>query len=166
MANEAIGEPSTESSSTSNIAAEGDPANTEGSREPKSTATATSGPDVGAAAPDSGAAPHQKQQGADRPHEAPESEGQEAIADKKADAEEAMQKDDDDTSGEPLGESKNEGEQSQKDSMGSTSKEPGTGTQYVKTTGVAAEGGDFDATKPGAGREADREFPVLHANYN
>ncbi|CAG9941919.1 unnamed protein product [Clonostachys rosea f. rosea IK726] len=28
--------------------------------------------------------------------------------------------------------------------------------EYVKSTGFAAEGGDFDATKPGAGREADR----------
>ncbi|KAJ8129218.1 hypothetical protein O1611_g4413 [Lasiodiplodia mahajangana] len=32
----------------------------------------------------------------------------------------------------------------------------GTGEQYVKTTGLQADGGDFDATKPGAGREADR----------
>lgn len=36
----------------------------------------------------------------------------------------------------------------------------GTGEQYVKTTGFAADGGDFDATKPGAGREADREFSL------
>ncbi|KAK8058535.1 hypothetical protein PG994_008983 [Apiospora phragmitis] len=32
----------------------------------------------------------------------------------------------------------------------------GTGEKYVKTSGVKADGGDFDATKPGAGREADR----------
>jgi len=32
----------------------------------------------------------------------------------------------------------------------------GDGTQYVKATGVAADGGDFDATKPGAGAEANR----------
>ncbi|KAI1742489.1 hypothetical protein F4680DRAFT_412354 [Xylaria scruposa] len=32
----------------------------------------------------------------------------------------------------------------------------GTGEQYVKSTGLQADGGDFDATKPGAGREADR----------
>ncbi|KAK7963712.1 hypothetical protein PG996_008599 [Apiospora saccharicola] len=32
----------------------------------------------------------------------------------------------------------------------------GTGEKYVKTTGLQADGGDFDATKPGAGREADR----------
>jgi len=36
------------------------------------------------------------------------------------------------------------------------SESKGTGEQYVKTTGLAADGGDFDATKPGAGREADR----------
>ncbi|KAI0867029.1 hypothetical protein F4860DRAFT_16073 [Xylaria cubensis] len=32
----------------------------------------------------------------------------------------------------------------------------GTGEKYVKTTGLQADGGDFDATKPGAGKEADR----------
>ncbi|KFH44185.1 hypothetical protein ACRE_050410 [Hapsidospora chrysogenum ATCC 11550] len=32
----------------------------------------------------------------------------------------------------------------------------GTGQQHVKSTGVAADGGDFDATKPGAGKEAER----------
>ncbi|KAK2042272.1 hypothetical protein LZ31DRAFT_596552 [Colletotrichum somersetense] len=32
----------------------------------------------------------------------------------------------------------------------------GTGEKYVKTSGLAVDGGDFDATKPGAGREADR----------
>lgn len=33
----------------------------------------------------------------------------------------------------------------------------GTGEKYVKTSGLQADGGDFDATKPGAGREADRK---------
>jgi len=32
----------------------------------------------------------------------------------------------------------------------------GDGTEYVKSSGVAADGGDFDATKPGAGAEANR----------
>ncbi|KAG5948096.1 hypothetical protein E4U59_004571 [Claviceps monticola] len=32
----------------------------------------------------------------------------------------------------------------------------GTGELYVKTSGLAADGGDFDASRPGAGREADR----------
>jgi len=36
------------------------------------------------------------------------------------------------------------------------SSEEGTGTEYVKSSGLKAEGGDFDASKPGAGREADR----------
>ncbi|KAK4106108.1 hypothetical protein N658DRAFT_482042 [Parathielavia hyrcaniae] len=32
----------------------------------------------------------------------------------------------------------------------------GTGEHYHRSSGLAAEGGDFDASKPGAGREADR----------
>ncbi|KAL1874237.1 hypothetical protein Daus18300_003601 [Diaporthe australafricana] len=42
------------------------------------------------------------------------------------------------------------------DGPGAASKGEGTGEQYVKSSGLAADGGDFDATKPGAGREADR----------
>lgn len=34
----------------------------------------------------------------------------------------------------------------------------GTGELYVRTSGLAADGGDFDASRPGAGREADRKF--------
>ncbi|KAM3462772.1 hypothetical protein MY5147_005690 [Beauveria neobassiana] len=36
------------------------------------------------------------------------------------------------------------------------SQEKGTGEEYVKSSGLQADGGDFDATRPGAGREADR----------
>ncbi|KAI0541494.1 hypothetical protein GGR58DRAFT_456254 [Xylaria digitata] len=44
-----------------------------------------------------------------------------------------------------------------KDSEGEDqSKSEGTGEQYVKSSGLRADGGDFDVTKPGAGREADR----------
>lgn len=32
----------------------------------------------------------------------------------------------------------------------------GTGEKYIKSTGMAADGGDFDAANAGAGREADR----------
>jgi len=35
-------------------------------------------------------------------------------------------------------------------------KKLGTGEQYVKSSGLVSEGGDFDATKPGAGAEATR----------
>jgi hypothetical protein len=34
----------------------------------------------------------------------------------------------------------------------------GTGEKYVKSSGMVADGGDFDAANPGAGKEADREF--------
>ncbi|KAI0024880.1 hypothetical protein F4780DRAFT_481265 [Xylariomycetidae sp. FL0641] len=46
------------------------------------------------------------------------------------------------------------------------SKGEGTGEQWVKTSGLKADGGDFDATKPGAGREADRlmEQKGMHPN--
>lgn len=43
------------------------------------------------------------------------------------------------------------------DGPGAKSQGEGTGEQYVKSSGLAADGGDFDATKPGAGREADRK---------
>ena len=39
-----------------------------------------------------------------------------------------------------------------------TSHGEGTGEQYVKSSGLKADGGDFDAAAPGAGREADRMF--------
>lgn len=44
-------------------------------------------------------------------------------------------------------------------------KAEGTGEKWVKTSGLAADGGDFDATKPGAGREADRKsLSLTHVN--
>ncbi|KAI1412906.1 hypothetical protein F5Y13DRAFT_199418 [Hypoxylon sp. FL1857] len=42
------------------------------------------------------------------------------------------------------------------DGPNAKSKGEGTGEQYVKSSGLQADGGDFDATKPGAGKEADR----------
>ncbi|KAL2016231.1 hypothetical protein VTK56DRAFT_4036 [Thermocarpiscus australiensis] len=43
----------------------------------------------------------------------------------------------------------------------------GAGEQYVRSSGLAAEGGDFDASKPGAGREAERlmEEKGLHRGH-
>lgn len=43
-----------------------------------------------------------------------------------------------------------------------SSESKGTGEQYGKTTGLAADGGNFDATNPGAGREADRKSCPVH----
>lgn len=48
-----------------------------------------------------------------------------------------------------------------KDTENDKNENQGTGEQYVQTTGLQADGGDFDATKPGAGREADRKFLIL-----
>lgn len=47
--------------------------------------------------------------------------------------------------------------------LGGSSDGKGTGEQWVHTSGLKADGGDFDATKPGAAREADRKsYPLAH----
>lgn len=45
--------------------------------------------------------------------------------------------------------------------MRRTSGSEGTGEKWVKSSGLKADGGDFDASAPGAGREADREFSLF-----
>lgn len=122
------------------------------------------------AAPSSGAAPTEKQQGADRPKEVPEGDAADAVKSSKDDAEGALKKrDPNDHSGEPLkmhdGSEKKvpdtqaERRESKAGNPGGQEhgEEPkGTGEQWEKSTGLQADGGDFDATKPGAGKEADR----------
>jgi len=39
--------------------------------------------------------------------------------------------------------------------LGNESHYEGTGERYERSTGLPADGGDFDATCPGAGREAE-----------
>ena len=39
--------------------------------------------------------------------------------------------------------------------LGNESHCEGTGATYERSSGLAADGGDFDATRPGAGREAE-----------
>lgn len=105
----------------------------------------------------------QKQQGADRPHEEPSAGESDKIAATKKEAEEAASVEVSGPGPVPLeqkaktggvgGSTSEEGKGPQKESHGE-----GTGEQWVKTSGMVADGGDFDATKPGAGREADREF--------
>ncbi|KAF2203237.1 hypothetical protein GQ43DRAFT_430076 [Delitschia confertaspora ATCC 74209] len=126
-----------------------------------------SNPNPGAA-PFSGARPTQKQQGADRPGDEPTGREADAVRDQKEAGEEVLKKrDPNDHSGEPM--KMHGGEQklgaTQEERRNSTignpggqehGKEQGTGEQWVKTSGLAAEGGNFDATLPGAGREADR----------
>lgn len=54
-------------------------------------------------------------------------------------------------------ESKTDTEDKKEEDPNASHGEEGTGEKLVKATGLAADGGDFDATKPGAGREADRK---------
>ncbi|CAI6332263.1 unnamed protein product [Periconia digitata] len=120
-------------------------------------------------APSSGAVHPETQQGADRPHHAPDSTGVEAVKAKKEDAEATMHKrDPNDHSGEPMrmhnapGDVPATQEERRESKVGNPGgqehgTEPkGTGEKHVKSTGLATDGGDFDASKPGAGREADR----------
>jgi len=93
--------------------------------------------------------------------EEPDQAQTEAI-NKKSDAAEGKQSDPDDHSGEPMKmhdptqQSERQGSVGQ-EGGGEHGKEKGTGEVWEKTTGLAAEGGDFDATRPGAGKEANRE---------
>lgn len=50
---------------------------------------------------------------------------------------------------------------SQKESHGE-----GTGEKYVESSGVRADGGDFDASNPGAGKEADRLLEEKGFHHN
>jgi len=125
-------------------------------------------PSVGA---DPASAPQntQKHQGADRPHESPDSKNEsddeggenDAIKATKKEAEDA---DKIDTSGpgpRPLEEKAKQGggnaggseddDGPQKESHGE-----GTGEKYIKSSGMKADGGDFNAANAGAGKEADR----------
>ena len=119
------------------------------------------------AAPESAASPTQKQQAAERPCDAPTSEKVEGVKEKE-EGEQALKKDPNDHSGEPMHmhdtpKTQAERRESKVGNAGGQEhgkEEKGTGEQWVKTSGLAADGGDFDATKPGAGREADRKLPL------
>jgi hypothetical protein len=120
-------------------------------------------------APDSGASPHVKHQGADAPNDAPTGDQRSAVKSQKDEAEEILKtRDPNDHSGEPM--KMHDGPEkpptTQEERRTSKAGNPGgqehgkypkgTGEEWVKTSGMAVDGGDFDATKPGAGREADR----------
>ncbi|KAH6680607.1 hypothetical protein B0J14DRAFT_269491 [Halenospora varia] len=102
-------------------------------------------------------------QGASAPHDTPSSSEHQKIKETKAETETAAVEDT--KKHEPLGEKSTSSggsggsgipgvpgsEGLQKGSHGE-----GTGEKYVKSSGMTADGGDFDASQPGAGREADR----------
>ncbi|PVH67492.1 hypothetical protein DL98DRAFT_641717 [Cadophora sp. DSE1049] len=102
--------------------------------------------------PSSASQETKKQQGADRLSQTPGGEGCDRIKETKKEAEDAAAADD---SGSAL----KGGDGGEEDGPQKESHRSGTGEQYVKSTGVKAERGDFDVGKPGAGLEADRELP-------
>jgi hypothetical protein len=135
--------------------------------------------------PSSGAQPTQKQQGADRPSETPDSNGNMNSSSSKPamphtdEEREVLMKtgefphDPDDHSGEPMkihgggsdraaaaaaaGDKTARSASVAQEGGAPYGKTLGTGKEYVKSTGMAADGGDFDATNPGAGSEATRK---------
>lgn len=137
------------------------------SSDPPSSSNDTSNagptPSVGADPP---SAPQEttKHQGAGKPTDAPAegSDEHNRIAETKKEAEEAAKVDTSGPGPKPLNEVKKDGATTgatggddedgpQKESHGE-----GTGEKYVKSTGLKADGGDFDASRPGAAKEADR----------
>ncbi|KAL1626026.1 hypothetical protein SLS56_007000 [Neofusicoccum ribis] len=118
-------------------------------------------PSVGAD-PSSAQKPVAKQQGGDKPTAVPTTSTEtDAVKDKKDEGEAALAKrGPNDHSGEPLkvhdGSEKKEAHSGQDGGDTKSGEEQGTGEKHVKTTGFKADGGDFDASLPGAGREADR----------
>jgi len=103
----------------------------------------------------------QNQQGAERPTESPKGDEVKAIKESKEYAEAGQNADTSGAGSEALSETYNrsttitsagDGDDGpQKESHGS-----GTGEKWVKTSGIKADGGNFDAAQAGAGKEADR----------
>jgi hypothetical protein len=119
-------------------------------------------PSIGAD-PASGAQDTQKHQAAGRPEDEPGSDEHGRIQEAKKEAEDAQNVDTSGPGPKPLSEThKADGEAPssggdddgpQKESHGE-----GTGEKYVKSSGMKADGGDFDAASAGAGKEADRPY--------
>jgi hypothetical protein len=121
-------------------------------------------PSVGAD-PASGAQPTTKQQGADKPTSEPSSAESDRIKETKKEAEDAAKVDVSGPGPKTLEEKAKEGgaagagkADDGDDGPQKESKGEGTGEKYVKSSGMKADGGDFDAANPGAGKEADRTF--------
>ena len=115
----------------------------------------------------------QKHQGADRPGEGPDSGESQKIKDTKKEAEEAAAVDVSGPGPKTLEEKSKEGgaagagkkDDDDDDGPQKESHGEGTGEKYVKSSGMKVDGGDFDASAPGAGKEADREFLFAHFGF-
>lgn len=170
-------------SSTTNM----NPATTETTKAPSSGLADTSaenrtGPSEATSSdnagdPSSSSTVPQKQQGADRPNEEPSSSDSPKIPHTDAEREKLMEtggefpRDPNDHSGEPLkmhddvekhgddetSEKKDRSQSVSQEGGNPHGKSMGTGEQYVKSSGMPADGGDFDASNPGAGQEATRK---------
>lgn len=108
-------------------------------------------PSVGAD-PTSGQKPMEEYQGGYKPTEAPSDDAVEAIRRSKEETEQAARSSGMELGHGPAGPTGYEGGGAGHGGF----TERGTGEKYVKSTGLAAEGGDFDAAAPGAGKEAQR----------
>lgn len=106
--------------------------------------------------PSSGQKSGQKQQGADRPLEEPVGKQSDALAKDKAHAERAQARGSIATYS-PLIPGLPSDDKRGSPADAETENSLVTGEKYVKSTGTAAQGGNFDAAAPGAGKEADRE---------
>ena len=120
----------------------------------------------------------ERQQGANDPLDQPGRGESHAIRDTKNEAERKLEPGNDTESHGPKSTSGVGGESAHTERQGSlTGNLPGapggeglkkttgegTGKQYVKSTGLAAEGGDFDASRPGAGKEADSKSDLIRS---
>jgi hypothetical protein len=98
-----------------------------------------------------------------RPEDEPGSDEHSRIQEAKKEAEDAQNVDTSCPGPKPLSETRKAGDEApssggdddgpQKESHGE-----GTGEKYVKSSGMKADGGDFDAASAGAGKEADRPY--------
>lgn len=111
----------------------------------------TAEPSVGAD-PSSGQKPTLEHQGAERPHDEPSEEAVRAIRQEK----EAVERTARGGSGNNSTSTSTSKPHSLPAEDHSSSESRGTGEKWIKSTGTAADGGDFDAAKPGAGKECDR----------
>jgi len=118
-------------------------------------------PSVGAA-PVNDSQNTELQQGSDRPGDVPTGHEEKAVKDSKETAEDAQNIDASGPGPQPVSE-RNKGPgastgsgDDDDDGPQKVSHGEGTGEKWIKTSGMKADGGSFDASQAGAGKEADR----------
>jgi hypothetical protein len=123
--------------------------------------TSSEGP-VPSIGTDTASAPQetQKHQGADRRTEKPTTEEKGAVEESKTKAENVQAKKPKAKEPELIGSGKMPGQVGseclQRESHGE-----GTGEKWIKSSGMKSDGGNFDASQAGAGKEADRKLSFI-----